>query len=166
MNYMHDLILRHFLPSDLASVKKLILSTIDKSYAGAYPPRAIEYFKQYHSDEQILERAKKGYTVIGEFQGKPIATGTIVEDHICAVFVMPAAQRQGLGRKIMDLLEAKARSEGYIEVNLHVSLPSKQFYERLAYQLSDDAYLDVGEGQRLDYRVGKKLLIAENDRRV
>jgi ribosomal protein S18 acetylase RimI-like enzyme len=161
MYYMHCMILRQFMPSDLASLKDLILTTIDTSYAGVYPPRAIEYFKQYHSDEQILDRAKNGYTVIGESQGEAIATGSIVEDHICAVFVMPSAQHQGLGRNIMELLEVKAQSEGFKEVNLHVSLPSRKFYERLGYQLSDEAYLDVGEGQRLDYRVGKKLLIAE-----
>jgi ribosomal protein S18 acetylase RimI-like enzyme len=155
---MLEVKLRPFSQEDLYALKGLILTTIDTCYSCVYPPRAIEFFKQYHSPENILERADKGYTVVGESPGKVIATGAIVENHICAVFVVPAAQRQGLGRRIMEHLEDKARSAGYQEVTLDVSLPSKKFYERLGYRLSEDVYLDVGEGQRLAYWTGKKLL--------
>jgi GNAT superfamily N-acetyltransferase len=161
MNRMSAMVLRLFLPSDLDSLKNLILSTITTCYAGVYPPRVIQYFKQYHSDEQILQRAKEGCTIVIERDGKAIATGSIVGGHVCAVFVVPEIQRQGLGRRIMEHLEDKARSAGFKEVNLHVSLPSKRFYERLGYRLSEDAYLDVGEGQRLDYWEAKKPLFVD-----
>jgi len=155
---MSDLKLRPFLYSDLNAVRKVILSTIDTCYSGFYPPRAIEYFKQYHCDENILDRAAKGYTIVCESECGVVATGTIVENHICAVFVIRSAQRQGLGRRIMELLEDRARSEGLKEITLDVSLPSREFYERLGYQLSEDTHLDVGEGQRLDYWKGSKAI--------
>jgi GNAT superfamily N-acetyltransferase len=160
MNCPPDLKLRPFLQSDLDALRKVILSTIDSCYSGFYPPRAIEFFKQYHSDKNILDRAEKGYTIIAESEGKVVATGTIVENHICAVFVIRPAQRQGLGRKIMEQLEDRARWEGLKEITLDVSLPSRQFYERFGYQLSEDTHLDIGEGQRLDYWKASKQLIA------
>jgi GNAT superfamily N-acetyltransferase len=159
MNCRLDATLRVFRPSDLEAVKQVIFSTVDLCYSGVYPPRAIEFFKQYHCDENILDRAKKGYTIICELEGKVLATGTILENHICAVFVVRAAQCQGLGQRIMEDLENKARTAGFTEVTLDVSLPSSKFYERLGYRLSEDTYLDVGEGQRLDYWTAKKLII-------
>jgi GNAT superfamily N-acetyltransferase len=162
MNCTSDMKLRPFQKSDLDAVKRVILSTIDTCYAGCYPPRAIEYFKQYHCDANILDRAAKGYTIVCESNGGVVATGTIVENHICAVFVIRSAQRQGLGRKIMEHLEGRARSEGLNEFTLDVSLPSRQFYERLGYQLSEDTHLDVGEGQSLDYWKANKSLHLEN----
>ena len=160
MNCSPDMNLRQFQKSDLATVRELILSTIDTCYSGCYPPRAIEFFKQYHSDANIFERAEKGYTVIGESDGRVVATGTIVENHICAVFIIRSAQRQGLGRKIMEHLENRALSEGLNEITLDVSLPSRQFYERLGYRLSEDTHIDVGEGQSLDYWKAHKPLLA------
>jgi GNAT superfamily N-acetyltransferase len=151
MRYWPDMNVRQFQKRDLDAVRELILSTINTCYAGFYPPRAIEYFKQYHCDANIFERAKKGYTIIGESNGRMVATGTIVENHICAVFIIRSVQRQGLGRKIMEHLEDRARTEGFTEVNLDVSLPSRPFYERLGYRLSEDTHIDVGEGQSLDY---------------
>jgi GNAT superfamily N-acetyltransferase len=89
-----------------------------------------------------------------------VATGTIVENHICAVFIICSVQRQGLGRKIMNHLEDRAISEGFKEITLDVSLPSRQFYERLGYRLSEDTHIDVGQGQCLDYWIAHKPLPA------
>ncbi|MGA2060890.1 MAG: GNAT family N-acetyltransferase [Thermoguttaceae bacterium] len=160
MNCSPDINIRQFKKSDLNAVRELILSTINTCYAGFYPPRAIEYFKQYHCDANILERAEKGYTIIVESNGRVVATGTIVENHVCAVFIIRSVQRQGLGRKIMEHLEDRAISEGFKEINLDVSLPSRQFYERLGYRLSEDTHIDVGEGQSLDYWKAHKPLPA------
>jgi GNAT superfamily N-acetyltransferase len=151
MNSLNEVKLRPFLQGDLNAVRDVIFSTIDTCYSGFYPPRAIEYFKQYHCDENILSRANDGCTIVAESKGRMIATGTLIENHICAVFVMRQAQGLGVGRRIMEYLEERARSTGVREITLDVSLPSRQFYERLGYLLSDDTYLDVGEGQRLDY---------------
>jgi len=160
MSCTRDVKLRPFLPGDLDAVRGVIFSTIDACYSGVYPPRAIEFFKQYHSDENVLDRAQRGYTIVGESGGRAIATGSIIADHICAVFVIPAAQHRGLGRRIMEHLEQRARSAGFEAVTLDVSLPSRQFYEGLGYRLSEAAHLDVGEGQRLDYWRATKLLVA------
>jgi hypothetical protein len=40
---------RQFAAADLAAVQRLIHSTIDCRYRGAYPPRAVQFFKEFHS---------------------------------------------------------------------------------------------------------------------
>jgi GNAT superfamily N-acetyltransferase len=161
MNDMGDVTLRPFGREDLQSVRALIVSTIDACYTPFYPPRAIEFFRHYHSDENILKRAEEGFTIVGEARTGLVATGSLVAAHISAVFVLRAAQGRGLGRKGMEQLDEKARSDRWGEVTLDVSLPSKRFYERLGYRLGEHTYLDVGEGQRLEYWKATKELIPE-----
>lgn len=48
---------RHFVLSDLSSLRQMIHDTIDACYSGVYPERAVEFFKTSHSEERILERS-------------------------------------------------------------------------------------------------------------
>jgi hypothetical protein len=59
----------------------------------------------------------------------------------------------------MKHLEEKAESDGWKDVTLDVSLPSRGFYESLGYELSEGVSVDVGEGQRLDHWKAKKQLV-------
>lgn len=149
-------ILRPFKPSDLDPVRELIHSTIDSSYSGFYPPRAVEYFKQYHSSEAILARADEGHVVVIEDAGRIVATGALLDGEICGVFVAPECQGRGLGGLMMDELEAVAPAFGTRTARLNVSLPSRGFYERRDYRLSERYSHHVGEGQYLDYWEGEK----------
>jgi len=58
----------------------------------------------------------------------------------------------------MDALERTASEQGRASVRLHVSLPSKGFYERRGYRLFDEGALDVGDGETLDYWEAAKTL--------
>ena len=91
MDNSHDFTLRPFAKDDLDAVRELILSTIDTCYTGFYPLRAIEDFEQSSGNASILERAEKGYTIVCECNGRMVATECIVENHICAVFVIRPA---------------------------------------------------------------------------
>ena len=147
-----------FHSTDLVSVKILIHSTIDACYTNVYPKRAVQYFKEFHSDEQILKDASDGYTIILVQEAHIIGTGTIVRNHIYRVFIDPRFQRQGFGRVVMKHLEEKAKSSGLSEVVLDISLPSRQFYNRLGYEIIEEAQLDVGDSQYLDYWKARKVL--------
>jgi GNAT superfamily N-acetyltransferase len=149
---------RVFLPGDAEAVRELIHSTIEACYTGVYPARAVEYFLQYHSESEILRRAQKGTTIVAEAGGRIVATGTLKGKYIIAVFVYRHVQDRGLGRRIMGALEERARTDGVEEIWLDVSLPSRAFYERMGYGGFEPAFLDVGEGQRLDYWKASKRL--------
>ena len=79
--------LREFTREDLETVKRLIYKTIEVSYSDVYPEEAIEYFKDYHSEEHILSDARDGYTIILESNGKIIGTGTLLGTNIRRVFI-------------------------------------------------------------------------------
>jgi len=141
-------------------LRDFIASVIDFSYSGVYPPRAVDFFKDWHSEKRILERSAQGDILIIEDNrdGSILATGSLIGSEIAGVFVRPDIQRKGIGAEIMRKLEEIAAEKGVYEIKLSVSLPSKGFYERLGYRILDELSTDVGEGQSLIYREGIKSL--------
>jgi len=135
----------------LVSLHRIIHDTVDASYSGVYPDRAVQFFKEYHSQKRIMERSQPGEILVIERDGSIVATGALVGNEILGVFVKPEDQGQGLGKRIMSELEARAKSKGFSEIVLSVSLPSRSFYETLGYEVLEACLLDVGEGQHLNY---------------
>jgi N-acetylglutamate synthase-like GNAT family acetyltransferase len=136
----------------------MIQETIDASYSGIYPDRAVQFFKEYHSQKRIMERSQAGEILVIERNGSIVATGALVGNEILGVFVKPEDQGQGYGKTIMSELESRAKAKGISEVILSVSLPSRKFYEHLEYEMFAESSLDMGEDQHLDYWPGRKIL--------
>jgi len=153
--------LRGFRAEDLAEVRRLVIRTIDAKYVRVYPPRAVDYFKQFHSEEHVMADAEQGLTVVVELDGRIVATGTVVGNNIRRVFVLPEYQGRGLGRLVMERLERHARAEGVETVELDVSLVSERFYDRLGYRLVKKDYIPLEDGERLDYFLMVKSMAEE-----
>jgi GNAT superfamily N-acetyltransferase len=150
--------IREFQRTDLAALKTLVHRTITTCYPGHYFPEAVQFFIRYHEEEAILRDAAAGCTVVLDQGGRLLGTGTLVEDEIKRVFVAPAFQQQGLGRRILRHLEERATLQGVRTVTLDASLPSKAFYDRLGYVITAAASRPVENGQRLDFFKMRKAL--------
>jgi GNAT superfamily N-acetyltransferase len=151
--------------ADVESIRRLIHATIESSYAGVYPPRAVRHFKEFHSAHRILARQTAGDVLVAEQDGRLVATGSLVGAEISGVFVLPQLQRSGIGGQMMERLEREAQLAGRDRVRLDVSLPSRGFYERRGYRLLESRSMDVGEGEHLDYRTAEKALGTGGSRR-
>jgi ribosomal protein S18 acetylase RimI-like enzyme len=148
--------IREFIETDIDAVQQLIYHTIDISYRPVYPPRAIEFFKEFHSDAGIMERYRSGKIFVVEQDGDIIGTGSFVNGEILGVFINPGFQGKGYGKTLMLALERTAVFGGCSEVTLSVSLPSKGFYEGLGYNIIKECSIDVGKGEYLNYWSAKK----------
>ena len=156
-----DARIREFRESDLVPVQRLIQQTIEVCYSGVYPPRAVQFFKNFHGEEKIMERHRNGEMLVVEQDGEVIATGAIVGTDIFGVFVHPEFQRRGHGGTLMRQLENRGKARGCKEPELSVSLPSRGFYEGLGYEMLEECSIDVGEGQHLDFWKARKRLTRE-----
>ncbi len=152
--------MRRFTESDLHALHRMICHAIDASYSCAYPLRAVRFFKEHHSEEKISGRCAAGEILIlaSEQDGSILATGALVDAQIIGVFVHPDHQRQGHGKAIMAELEKMARAKALRRITLSISLPSRKFYEHCGYEVLEECAIDVGAGERLRYRPGKKVL--------
>lgn len=148
--------IRFFKDNDIDQLYELIQETIEISYPSHYPERAVQFFKDYHSKENVKKRNEIGEILVIDQGGKIIGTGSLVNDEISGVFILPSNQKSGLGNMIMIELESIAKKKGFSEIKLHVSLPSKGFYEKLKYEISEPQKIYVGEGQYLEFWLGNK----------
>ena len=142
---------REFRPADLAAVYELLMKTADISFQGVYAPSAIRHCKEHHTREQILTDAQEGYTVVLENDGRIIGTGTLVDDKIGRVYVNPPDQGRGLGKRIMDLLEQRARTDSCEQLFLHSTVVAKRFYESLGYHIEAEKSAEMEDAQHLKY---------------
>lgn len=60
------------------------------------------------------------------------------------VAVLEAHRDEGIGRALMDALEAAAREAGYERVLLHAQVPVVEFYEYLGYEVTSEEFEDAG----------------------
>jgi len=146
-----ELTIRRFRESDLDEVCELVRETIDTSYAAVYPPRVIDFFHQYHERAVVISDAASGHTIVVHSGGELVATGTRAGTTVRRVFVRAAWQRRGIGQMVMAELEAEAIAAGIERLDLSASLPAKEFYLRLGYEIVSEEDYEVAPGQHLEY---------------
>lgn len=155
-NMIEGIKLRRIRYKDIHDAGSLVRETIRTSYPSAYPPRAVDFFLNYHRNKAIRKRAVDGFVIVAEQNGDIVATGSIMGNEITGVFVKPDLQGKGIGGIVMDKLEELAVQSGCGHVVLSISLPSRSFYEKKGYEITGAARIDVGMGQFLEYWEGKK----------
>jgi GNAT superfamily N-acetyltransferase len=149
---------RRFVEADLGDVKRLVDDTIDASYAGAYSPAAIAFFKEYHSRQAILDDAAAGYTLVVENDGVLLATGTLIGTNVRRMFVSPSEQSHGLGNKLLSGLEEHARTLGLAALDLSSSIPALGFYLHHGYRIESEESISLPGGDTLPYYAMSKTL--------
>ena len=107
--------IRPFKRTDLNALHRMICKTIDASYSGVYPPRAVAFFKEHHSEKNIIERSAVGEILVltSERDASILATGSLKGSEIIGVFVRPDHQRQGYEESVMTNLEKKRWKRGF-----------------------------------------------------
>jgi len=158
MKREEKIIIRDYNKEDLERLKFIVHTTVKKAYTGVYPQEAIEYFLNLHSKENMEKDIPKGCTFMLELEGKIIASGSIVENEIKRVFVLPEYQGKGYGRKIMERIEKAALINGIRRVELCASLPSKDFYLALEYEIVRFTHLLLNNNKKLEYYDMEKYL--------
>jgi GNAT superfamily N-acetyltransferase len=136
---------------DLPLVHALILRTLDDCYTKYYTQPAIEYFKEYHSREQIIKRHQSGTTFVIENEKAIIGTGNIEGMYVSAVFIERSHQVKGYGRLIMESIENYALKNKIHMLKLDSTPGSLAFYLHLNYRLVKLSSWDTGRGECFDY---------------
>ena len=122
-------------PGDALALSRLIRRTVRSSNAGDYNQAEIELVCRAFAPERIVEAMTRRTVFLARRGGRPVGTVTLGEGKLHALFVDPALQGCGLGRRLVEHVEASARERGLERLELSSSITARVFYERLGYRL-------------------------------
>jgi hypothetical protein len=89
-----EIIMRIAEPQDADSLRKLIYETLDTCYFRIYPQKAIDYFKDYHNQANIVNDILDGHCLILASEEELVGTGALLGSNARRVFVKPAYQKK------------------------------------------------------------------------
>ena len=141
---MKTITLRRFRNGDEFAVSDVICTTLAISNRKDYSPGFIEENIRSHSPEVIADRAKEahffvamdGETIIG-CGGITGYWGSTEESHLISIFVLPDYQGKGVGRKIVEALEADEYFRRAWRTEVGSSLTVVSFYRKMGYEFKN-----------------------------
>ena len=106
---------------------------LDSSDPLYYPSGVVQFFLDHHTPDRILPDIRAGHVYLFEADSAIVGTGTIRENEIARVFVLPEYQGRGYGSLIMQQLEELIfRTHG--TAKLDSSLPAFGMYLKRGYK--------------------------------
>ncbi len=142
---------------DLQAVYNIVQDTIKTVYPKYYPTEVVSFFCEHHSEAAILKDIECGYVSVLKIDGKIVATGCFVGNHITRVYVLPEYQKKGYGTFIIKSIEAEI-AETYDKAYLDASLPAAVLYEGLGFQTVKHEKYVIENGAVLVYEIMEKEL--------
>jgi GNAT superfamily N-acetyltransferase len=112
----------------------IVRGTIQSIYPAYYPPGAVDFFLEYHSDDAIRSAIARGEVYLFESDGGFVATGSLEGNYLTRLFVLPECQGNGVGSRVMDFLEGIA-FQTFSEARLDASLPAVGMYLKRGYTI-------------------------------
>lgn len=137
-NKAHNILIRRYTPADQPAVEHLHVFVLEQT--GAYLGRG-----PWDDDMYAIEAAylnNRGEFLIGEHAGQVVAMGALrrtssTRAEIKRMRVHPAYQGRGLGQRLLNELEARARTLGYTTLHLDTStlqIAAQKLYEKSGFR--------------------------------
>ena len=117
---------------DLQTVYDVVQRAIKTIYPKYYPVEVVDFFSEHHGIEKIAKDIEGSCVRVVKTDGKIVAAGCFVDNHITRVYVLPKYQKKGYGTFIMKQIEEEI-CEKYDKVYLDASLPAASFYEKMGF---------------------------------
>ena len=144
---------RRFRPTDAPAVSALIAETMRVTNSKDYPPEEIEAMVAQFTPEAVLQRASWTHFYVACREDVPVACGAVGpywgkedESALFNIFVLPQYQGMGIGRRIVETLEADPYALRAKRIEIGASITAFDFYRRLGYTCKAGVQTPDSEG--------------------
>jgi GNAT superfamily N-acetyltransferase len=137
-------------------VFNVVHDTIERIYPKYYPRKAVDFFHNHHSKENMLEKLPNEYTRIIIENGKITGTGSAKENEIGRFFILPEYQNKSYGKLLLKELETEIIRNNYKYITLSSSLGAVFFYKSCGYKYHEYKIISVENNENLCYLEMKK----------
>lgn len=126
--------IRLFQPGDGAAVSNVITWCLREVNSGDYPEDLIVRMCAHFSAGRIEQLAEQRQTFVAvEDDGTIVGTVSRDGNKVFTMFVRPPMIGRGVGRHLMEYIEALAAHEGHGYMETGASITAHGFYHRLGY---------------------------------
>lgn len=129
------MVVRRFEPNDAERLSQLILENLQQVNIKDYPQEIIAILAQAYTPERIIERASHYLILVGIVDDEVVGTASLDHDQVRNVFVEVSWHKRGIGKKLMAVIETRAKEQGLKKIFLLSSLSACRFYEKLGYKI-------------------------------
>ncbi|WP_374981361.1 GNAT family N-acetyltransferase [Pseudomonas solani] len=129
-----EYLIRTATPDDAAAISQVVLLALAESNARDYPAAVIASVQANFGPEQVRGLLAAREVLVAEEAGCVIGTASLDGDVVRTVFVAPGAQGLGVGRRLMEQVEALARERGVALLKVPSSITAEGFYAGLGFQ--------------------------------
>jgi GNAT superfamily N-acetyltransferase len=151
--------IRRAAPVDAQEISRVILRTLHETTARDYPPHVITAVAESFSPERVAEKLKIRKAYIAILDGAVVGTASLEGCVIRSVFVDPTYQGNGIGARLMDVLEGLAREDAVTTLSVPSTITAGPFIVSVA--LSSYAMNLTGMNEQLSC---KRILASRHDR--
>lgn len=151
--------IRRFREDDAVDVSELIVRTLSVSNSKDYPPEEIERLSAQFTPEYVIQRANLTHFYVFCEAGVIVGCGAIgpywgseTESSLFTIFVLPEYQGKGIGRRIIETLEADEYALRASRIEIPASITACAFYRKLGYSFKNG--IDTVDDEQL-YRLEK-----------
>ena len=138
---MEHILIRSFQEGDEDAVAGVVRETLQISNSRDYPEEFIRENIESHTAEVIRARARESHFYVACDGGTVIGCGGITgywgsetESYLTTIFVLPACQGRGVGRRIVETLEADEYFRRAWRTEVGSSLTAVGFYRKMGYR--------------------------------
>jgi ribosomal protein S18 acetylase RimI-like enzyme len=153
------IVIRPATVNDVRDIARIQIATWRTTYAGLVPDNFLASLNEEHrangwraslldGGEYIFMAEKPGVGAVGFVSGGPERDGTPGYDaELYAIYILNAAQGEGIGRKLAEAIARRLHGAGYRAMLLWVlkdNLPARAFYERLGGRYIREKTIHIG----------------------
>lgn len=138
------MVIRRFRPEDAVETSRMIAASLRETNGPDYPAEEIEELAEFYSPAGVLKRAEESHMYVALEEGAVTGCGAVsgyngseTESYIMTLFVLPGCQGRGVGRAVLETLEADEAFLRAERVELSSSITAHGFYRKMGYTYMD-----------------------------
>jgi putative acetyltransferase len=144
-------------PTDAEAIIHVHYAAVHETASAYYPPKILEAWSRkpdearYQWMRQMIAQGDE-IVIVAEIQSEILGFGLLIPKlrELRALYVHPAAGRQGIGKKILQALESRAVAEDISCLQLNASLNAEAFYQCHGYKTLSQGRLRLSSEQEMD----------------
>ena len=131
-------IIRRATPDDAEAITPVHVASIRTLCAEDYTPEQIDAWAGWKSPDKYRAAMAAGEVFfVAEVDGRVVGFSVLFGDEVKAVYLHPDHVGRGIGRGLLEAVEAEARANGVAELKLTSTLTSVRFYESCGFTRGD-----------------------------